>query len=78
MQQILSGDCMNSSGSEDTKNTEQALDECLVCSDKKRDTIFFPCAHISVCSSCSDRVKKCLICKEYVDERRKVCMMILF
>ena len=56
-----------------TKDTsDEALDECLICSEKKRDTLFLPCAHIAVCWSCSDRVKKCLLCKEYVDDRKKV------
>ena len=73
----MRGDCMTLSPSgnhELTKDTNelQTLDECLVCSEKKRDTLFLPCAHIPVCYSCSDRVKKCLLCKEYVDDRKKV------
>ena len=72
VQQILRGDCMNPTPADEAKKKEQALDECLVCSDQKRDTLFLPCAHVAVCSGCSDRVKKCLICKEYVDERKKV------
>ena len=63
---------MNPTPADEAKKKEQALDECLVCSDQKRDTLFLPCAHVAVCSGCSDRVKKCLICKEYVDERKKV------
>lgn len=52
---------------------EQAnLDECLVCSDQKRDILFVPCGHITVCHTCSQRVKKCLLCREFVDDRRKV------
>ena len=51
--------------------------ECLVCSDQKRDTLFLPCGHVSACWTCSERVKKCLICKEYVDERKKVITVVL-
>jgi E3 ubiquitin-protein ligase mind-bomb len=73
MQQIIRGDCMSAAdGSLDKKNVEQGLDECLVCSDQMRDTLFLPCGHVTVCSLCSPRVKKCLLCKEYVDERRKL------
>ncbi len=51
--------------------------ECVVCSDMPRDTIFTPCFHIATCSLCSPRVKKCLICKEAVQSRTKVCITIL-
>uniref|UniRef100_A0A8C4ZEC4 RING-type E3 ubiquitin transferase n=1 Tax=Gadus morhua TaxID=8049 RepID=A0A8C4ZEC4_GADMO len=40
----------------------ESLEECMVCSDMKRDTLFAPCGHIATCSLCSPRVKKCLIC----------------
>ena len=56
---------------------EKCLDECIVCSDQKRDILFLPCGHITVCGQCSARVKKCLLCKEYVDDRRKVNQRIL-
>ncbi|XP_063237015.1 E3 ubiquitin-protein ligase MIB1 isoform X2 [Bacillus rossius redtenbacheri] len=48
------------------------LDECLVCSDLKRDTLFKPCGHVACCSACSPRVKKCLICREPVVGRVKI------
>jgi E3 ubiquitin-protein ligase mind-bomb len=48
------------------------LDECLVCSDLKRDTLFKPCGHVACCSVCSPRVKKCLVCREPVVGRVKV------
>ena len=47
---------------------DKLLDECLVCSDQRRNVLFAPCGHITVCSGCSPRVKKCLLCKEYVDD----------
>lgn len=50
----------------------ESLEECMVCSDMKRDTLFGPCGHIATCSLCSPRVKKCLICKEQVQSRTKV------
>ena len=45
----------------------------MVCSDLKRDTLFGPCGHIATCSLCSPRVKKCLLCKDHVQSRTKVC-----
>ncbi|XP_023702349.1 E3 ubiquitin-protein ligase MIB1 [Cryptotermes secundus] len=48
------------------------LDECLVCSDIKRDTLFKPCGHVACCSVCSPRVKKCLVCREPVVGRVKI------
>nr|XP_023399712.1 E3 ubiquitin-protein ligase MIB1 isoform X1 [Loxodonta africana] len=53
-------------------NDSETLEECVVCSDMKRDTLFGPCGHIATCSLCSPRVKKCLICKEQVQSRTKI------
>ena len=53
-------------------NDQESLEECMVCSDMKRDTLFGPCGHIATCSLCSPRVKKCLMCKEQVQSRTKV------
>lgn len=49
-----------------------SLDECLVCSDLKRDTLFKPCGHVACCSVCAPRVKKCLVCREPVATRAKI------
>lgn len=57
-----------------TPEDDKSLDECMVCSDQKRDILFVPCGHITICSQCSVRVKKCLLCKEFVDDRRKVTL----
>ncbi|XP_064605463.1 E3 ubiquitin-protein ligase MIB1-like [Liolophura sinensis] len=54
------------------RNDQESLEECMVCSDLKRDTLFGPCTHIATCSLCSPRVKKCLICKEHVQSRTKI------
>ena len=48
------------------------LEECMVCSDNKRDTLFQPCNHIVACSLCANRCKKCLICKETVLQRVQI------
>lgn len=53
-------------------NITSTLDECLVCSDMKRDMLFQPCGHVTCCSGCGSRVKKCLICRESVAGRIKI------
>jgi len=61
------------------QNNNNALDvndddenECLVCSDRPRDTILQPCNHMVACASCSSRLKKCLECKETIISRIKL------
>ncbi|KAL0894865.1 hypothetical protein ABMA27_013379 [Loxostege sticticalis] len=51
---------------------DPTADECLVCSDAKRDTLFRPCGHICCCNVCAARVKKCLICRACVTSRSPV------
>lgn len=58
-------------------NVNSTLEECLVCSDAKRDMLFQPCNHVTCCSGCAPRVKKCLICRESVVNRIKVGCIIL-
>lgn len=48
------------------------LEECMVCSDAKRDTLFSPCGHVTSCSQCAARVKKCLLCKQSVQSRSSI------
>lgn len=56
----------------DGEGNEDVIDECLVCSDLKRDMLFKPCGHVACCSVCAPRVKKCLICREHVATREKI------
>ena len=56
----------------DADDDPATLDECMVCSDHKRDILFKPCGHVACCSPCSVRVKKCLICREGTTSRVKV------
>ncbi|XP_034183007.1 E3 ubiquitin-protein ligase mind bomb 1 isoform X1 [Osmia lignaria lignaria] len=48
------------------------IDECLVCSDGKREMLFTPCGHVACCNACAPRVKKCLICRDNVLTRTKI------
>lgn len=38
------------------QQSDPTADECLVCSDAKRDTLFRPCGHICCCNVCAARV----------------------
>lgn len=72
----FSDPCITPSNTSPSQDNE-TLEECMVCSDMKRDTLFGPCGHIATCSLCSPRVKKCLMCKEAVQSRSKVsCLCI--
>jgi Zinc finger, C3HC4 type (RING finger) len=53
-------------------SSEGNVDECLLCSEQKRDTVFKPCGHVVSCEACGSRIKKCLICRESVSSREKV------
>ncbi|CAM1319933.1 Uncharacterised protein r2_g2827 [Pycnogonum litorale] len=55
-----------------SNSPNETLEECMVCSDAERDTLFGPCGHITSCSQCASRVKKCLMCKEPVQTRLKI------
>ncbi|XP_014471068.1 PREDICTED: E3 ubiquitin-protein ligase MIB1 [Dinoponera quadriceps] len=56
----------------ETAAPSAAIDECLVCSDSKREMLFSPCGHVACCNACAPRVKKCLICRENVLLRVKI------
>ncbi|XP_052759583.1 E3 ubiquitin-protein ligase MIB1 [Galleria mellonella] len=56
----------------DNTQVDPTADECLVCSDAKRDTLFRPCGHICCCNVCAARVKKCLVCRACVTSRQRV------
>jgi E3 ubiquitin-protein ligase mind-bomb len=51
---------------------DMSMDECLLCSEQKRDTVFKPCGHVVSCEACGSRIKKCLMCRETVSSREKV------
>ncbi|XP_068621070.1 E3 ubiquitin-protein ligase MIB1 isoform X2 [Battus philenor] len=59
-------------GGEPAPTADPTADECLVCSDAKRDTMFRPCGHICCCNVCAARVKKCLTCRAVVSGRQRV------
>ncbi|KAK2723321.1 hypothetical protein QYM36_001843 [Artemia franciscana] len=63
---------LSSLNDDDNNSGEDSSDECMVCSDLKREIVFNPCGHAVSCSNCSSRIKKCIICKEQVQTRIKI------
>lgn len=43
------------------------IEECLVCSDKKSSVLFKPCGHMCACESCSQIMKKCVLCRAQIE-----------
>lgn len=39
----------------------------MVCSDKKSSVLFKPCGHMCVCESCSQIMKKCVLCRQQIE-----------
>ena len=47
------------------EDTEQ--EECLLCYDAPKQSIFSPCGHFYTCTSCSIKCNKCPICRQPVE-----------
>jgi len=58
--------------SKKTSSEEYKEVECIVCSDQYRDCVFSPCGHVATCHVCASRIKKCLICREFIESRQKI------
>uniref|UniRef100_H2YAP3 RING-type E3 ubiquitin transferase n=1 Tax=Ciona savignyi TaxID=51511 RepID=H2YAP3_CIOSA len=67
---VSSASALDSPTTSTNNNYDDEADECMICSDSPRDTILRPCGHAVACASCSDRIKKCLLCKEAVTSRQ--------
>jgi hypothetical protein len=38
-------------------------DDCIICMDQTKDSVFSPCGHYMTCSKCSIKCKNCPICR---------------
>jgi hypothetical protein len=59
------------------KTTETSEEEvCVVCSENKRNVVFFPCGHKALCSACAVRILDtklpCPICREKIGDITRV------
>uniref|UniRef100_A0A915KDU0 RING-type E3 ubiquitin transferase n=1 Tax=Romanomermis culicivorax TaxID=13658 RepID=A0A915KDU0_ROMCU len=53
-------------------SSQSSFDECMICSDERRQMLFSPCGHVCVCESCAQRTKKCLLCKDIIRHCSKI------
>ena len=44
---------------------------CMKCSSEKRDCLFLPCGHVTLCWECSSGATVCQICNGNITERTK-------
>ena len=63
---------------------EEAEKSCIICCDKKADTIFLPCGHLVCCEDCQEDMAanvlsdprrfryECPVCKEFIYHEKKV------
>lgn len=49
---------------------------CLKCSSEKRDCLFLPCGHVTMCWECASGATVCQICKGDITERTKVSSIL--
>jgi len=50
-------------------NNHSQIKMCEVCTENQIDVIMLPCNHMFCCTTCSLRIKKCMVCKELVDDK---------
>ncbi|KAF6168932.1 hypothetical protein GIB67_038429 [Kingdonia uniflora] len=62
-----------------TKYSQQAYEKlqnekvlCRVCFEREIGIVLLPCRHRILCSTCSDKCKKCPVCRVVIDERLPV------
>jgi hypothetical protein len=65
--------------SEITKSTQQEYERlqnekvlCRICYEGEICMVLLPCRHRTLCKSCSDKCKRCPICRNPIDERMAV------
>ena len=46
--------------------------ECVVCMNHPKEVVLIPCAHRCMCASCANRVDRCPICRQVIDQRLQV------
>ena len=49
--------------------TDEEEDNCVICMEAKKDTVFIPCGHFYACNGCSLKITKCPICRTVISGR---------
>lgn len=45
---------------------------CKICLEREVNVVFLPCGHICACSNCSPAIRKCAICREFIQNAMKI------
>ena len=53
-------------------NREDTERMCVVCTFRRRDTLFVPCSHLVTCQECAQNVSECPICRQRIESRTRV------
>lgn len=53
-------------------SSDLSINPCLLCYSKQREILFMNCKHLLCCNSCSEKLKKCPICREIIVEKIKI------
>jgi len=58
-----------------TEKTED--NECLLCLDNKKDIVFIPCGHVSMCSGCANKFTntECPCCRKTIEYMYKIYIL---
>eukprot|EP01063_Lacrimia_lanifica_P035121 TRINITY_DN6624_c0_g4_i1.p1 TRINITY_DN6624_c0_g4~~TRINITY_DN6624_c0_g4_i1.p1 ORF type:complete len:393 (+),score=49.86 TRINITY_DN6624_c0_g4_i1:1164-2342(+) len=51
--------------------TEDAEKECVICLERPRGVILYPCGHRCACVACADRLSRCPVCRAEIEYRAK-------
>jgi Zinc finger, C3HC4 type (RING finger) len=54
---------------------DENTDECIVCMEKKKDRIFYPCGHYYCCEECSKKLVTCPICRRKIETKIDKALM---
>jgi len=45
---------------------------CVVCIDRTKDMLFYPCMHVSCCGLCGEELKECPMCRGNITKKSKI------
>lgn len=45
---------------------------CSICFDNQIEFVFLPCGHVNSCRNCSEKFKKCPICRQLIRQKVRV------
>jgi hypothetical protein len=49
------------------ENADRSM--CVICAEKAKEVVFYPCKHKCCCVQCGEKLKACPICRAAIAER---------